>query len=199
MEILSDSALCSLEDVKQYLNLESEVDQDDLLIRLVNAASEAIITVTQREFASSGITPEMRVFDVRDAYLGSYLYIGDFSDVDEVVIKNDLDEIVTTMDLDNVVLYPRNRRPWEPYRALRLRGQTLGDLDYVEVTGTWGFVSIPEEIRQAAIVTASLWYARDIERFGATFSISQDHVELPRAIPPQVSDTISRYTTIPVG
>lgn len=36
-----------------------------------------------------------------------------------------------------------------------------GDMhDYVYITGTWGYASTPEDIKQAALETAAVWYKR---------------------------------------
>lgn len=195
MEELSTRALCSLDDVKQYVNLVDEVDQDELLIRLINSASEAVYTITGREFKTIGSNPQTRTFDAVEVYANGFLYLGDFTAISSVVIYDDYDNIVQTMDISDVILLPRNRQPWEPYQAIKLRHQSVSSTQYLEVTGTWGFPSVPEEIRQAVVVTVGIWYARDIASYSGTFSISQDRVELPQTLPPAVTDTISRYQT----
>lgn len=199
MEQLSTRALCSLDDVKQYVNLSDEVDEDELLIRLINSASEAIYTITDREFLPIGSNPQTRTFDATEVYANGFLYLGDFTDIDSVSIYDDYDNLVETMDMDDVISLPRNLKPWEPYQAIKLRHQALQSNYYLDVTGTWGFPSVPEEIRQAVIVTVSIWHARDIADFSGTFSIAEDRVELPQTLPPAVSDTISRYQILPVA
>lgn len=219
MDTLSERALCSLDDVKQYINLETDVDQDELLIRLINAASEAIYTITNREFTNADTGA--RRFDVSDVYANGKLYIGDFSgltsirvfskpyfDADSAAIVSDAlatSDIAyaATFDPDlpvfATVLYPRQPKPWESYNAVRIYGYTLSADQVIEVDATWGFPEVPQEIRQAAVVTVGIWHARDVADFGATFSVSQDRVELPRTIPPHVADSLYRYSGVGLG
>lgn len=197
MEVLNTRALCTLDDLKLYLGQPDEVVDDDLLIRLINAASDAIYTLTGREFKTIGTNPQTRTFDASEIYANGFLYVGDYTDVTNIVVYNSSDDVVAT-DPDYIKL-PRNRMPWEPYQAIRFKTQTVSSTDYIDITGSWGFPSVPEEIRQACVVTAFIWYERDIAKFSGTFSISEDRVELPRAVPAQVSDSLSRYQRLPVG
>lgn len=195
METLSERALCSLDDVKQYINLETDVDQDELLIRLINAASEAIYSITNREFVGPDSLTS-RSFDVQDVWVNGRLYLGDFQDIEAVTIYSAADELVAEVDIADITYYPRViKSPGEAQTAISIRNQSYNRSDWLLVSGMWGFYGIPEEIRQACIVTVAIWHARDIADFSGTFSIAQDRVELPRAIPPHVADTISRYQT----
>lgn len=200
-EVLSARALCDPADVKEYVGIdEADDDYDNLLVRLVNAASEAIYRVTEREFVVDGSNPLTRTFDVFGSYADGFLYVGDLNGAPtSVVIKDDDDATVQTLTVNtDVVLYPRVRATWQPVSRLRFRNldQKLRSMDYIEVTGNYGFPSIPEDIRQAAVVTAALWFARDVQKFSETFSLQEDRVELPRVLPAQVFDTARQYQAV---
>jgi hypothetical protein len=199
METLNARALCTLDDVKDYINLAEDVAQDDLIIRLINAASEAIHTITDREFVPMGSNPQIRTFDAYEVYANGFLYLGDFTDLESISIYSGAsDQLINEVNMADVTMLPRNPKPWEPYQAIRLRNNRLAWDYYLDVLGDWGFPMIPDEIRQACVVTVSVWHARDIANFSATFSINEDRVELPRVVPPQVQDTIARFQSIPV-
>ena len=43
------------------------------------------------------------------------------------------------------------------------------------------------------IYTAAEWYARDVEKFSATFSLDQERILMPTVLPSQVQALAERY------
>ena len=63
----------------------------------------------------------------------------------------------------------------------------------VQVDAEWGWPRVPEKVRQAVIYTAAEWYARDVEKFSATFSLDQGRILLPQVLPSQVQREAEGY------
>jgi len=197
-EQLSPRALCGLDDVKVYGGFDLQ-DQglDSLLIRLINAASAEIHRVAGREFKPAGANPQTRTFDV-PVRLGfdcqeREINVGDLAAWTSVAVWG------AAVGAGDVVGLPRVREEWEPFvklrftRLVRWRGVGLRASHYVpvDVTGDWGFPQVPEDIRQACVVTVMVWGERDIRHFSETFSLEEQRVELPRSLPRQVFDTVT--------
>jgi hypothetical protein len=198
---LATRALCTLEDAKLYAKVDLDDTSDDMeLINLINAASDAILDLADREFKLDGTNPQTRKFDFPEALTPQWrawaLAIGDLTTRTSVTIKNRLDgatvQTMLTADIDDL---PRVRRSWQPITALRLRNLVYSDDYYAEVVGSWGFPLVPPKIRQACKVTVATWYDRDIRTFSETFSIEEGRIELPRELPRQVYDTVVGYRT----
>jgi hypothetical protein len=198
---LSTRALCSLEDAKLYAKIGlDETDADSEIIKLINAASDAILDLADREFKVDGANPQTRKFDFPEALTPQRraytLALGDLTSRTSVTIKNRIDgttvQTMLTADIDDL---PRVRKSWQPITALRLRNLTYSDDYYAEIVGGWGFPLVPEKIRQACKVTVAIWLDRDIRTFSETFSIKEGRIELPRELPRQVYDTVIGYRT----
>lgn len=212
-EILSSLALCSLADVKTYNGIATlDVEHDDLLTRLINAASEAITAFAGREFV--GPVATQRFFDDevirrnRSYYVGpetihlGYLshdheiYLGDLRSVTSYSVLDRDGNVVGSLLPAQVTLYPRNPKPGHPYTSLRLRQMPWGNDYTLAVTGSWGWPSVPQDVRQTAVVTASIWFARDIQNFSQTFNNETERLEMPRSLPPQVVDALRHYVRL---
>jgi len=138
MEDLSTRALCSVSDVKGYVGVElADTSYDELLKRLINAATDEILRVTDRDFTLEDAGT--RTFGVGDCRLGNdQIRIHDAATVTAVTVKTETGDTRLT-DMSYVEKLPRSRRSYEPITALRFREVCrLGDSDYVEVTGTFG-------------------------------------------------------------
>jgi hypothetical protein len=185
---------------------------DDVLTRCVNAATELVYDYARREFiaenaVAGGVTqlpgglatiaPQLRSFDVDGGEILEWydddnfrrLPIGDLSAAPTLVtIKDQNGTVVETPASSAYVVEPRKPKPGRPYTTLWFRDDvtvpaTLRDGYVVEVTGVWGFPKIPERVRQATIETAALPYAKDVEKFTATFKVDSRTIVLPRALP----------------
>ena len=204
-ELLSPRALCTLEDVKAYLDPDdpSDDENDDLLRRLINAASNEIHkTSGNREFVAVNavrdgagvvtIAEQARVFDaltLRPTRSKHWqMRVGDLASLAAVSIDG------VAVDVAKVTTLPRVREPWRPITRLRMPL----DVDWHEqslitITGVWGFPQIPEDIRQAAIVTVTIWAARDLQTFSDVFVAAEGRVEIPRSLPSQAFDVAIKY------
>lgn len=194
-EVLSPFALCADADAAAYLPDGGTADPN-LLIRLVNAASEALTNLADREFVSGDATrtggnlnpipSKDRVFagaevlhvprNRPDWFPGCEreLELGDAQDVTAVSIKH-VDGSTAIVDMATVTKLPRRRiYPSEPIEALGFRSSTaICDSDEITVTAKWGFPAVPERIRQEAIRAACVWYTRDVRRLGSVFAAEE--------------------------
>jgi hypothetical protein len=224
----SPIALCTIEDVKAFLDLDPEPDEgdtpspeqdkvDDLLQRMVNAAATTIHRVSGREFVSTapGAGTERR-FDIEIEHARNFrqplglstrdIKIGDFHEAPSKVELRDptTDYLYQDATAYCTPLFLGGRRnaqfPWEPFVRLRLGYYTL----YTDpgtvlcVTTKWGFSTVPDDIYQSAYITAAEWYARDVEKFSGTFAASTDVTILARQLPGQVYDTVIGYRIVGV-
>lgn len=156
----NDRDLCALSDVTRYApGYDSTTDEDaddlnDILLSLIAAESEDWHDITGREFVA--VTGNnTRLFDLATHHARSRrVRIGDCADVTTVRILTQAGDVIETVAADDRVEWPRNRADYHPITALWFppasttpaaiaSGRTL------EVTGTWGFPSIPASVREA--------------------------------------------------
>jgi hypothetical protein len=161
--------LTTLADVRQFVGKPSDsaeqTEDDALLMALIAQASKAIHRYTGREFASTATDPATRVF----AYHGGgrlYLTPYDLRSVTSVQIDTESDNPFTlTADAD-YFLFPRNAPDgvyeWLELHDLEPASKTSANQTKpwreVEITGTWGFESVPDDVKLAAnMQVAFLW------------------------------------------
>jgi hypothetical protein len=188
-EALSPLALCTDEDVRAYLAIPSgDLSEDDrnTIIRLVNAASDTFTRESQRIWKNDGEDlPRFYLLDSFDLAVGR-IRIDDCTAVTDVSYGDFRSSLGATA-LDDASFYAVADEPgWPITRIVFLNGLPLQAGYGLAVTADWGWPAIPETVRQAVIYTAAEWYARDVEKFSATFSIDQGRVLLPQVLPVQV-------------
>ena len=197
-ETLAPTALCNDEDVRIYLGRGlDEIDDEDraTIIRLVNAASETFTDESQRLFKiDPALNPHERRFQVNAADLErGYLRIDDATDVVSVSSWDKRDGPSTGEAFTGFSTF--TALPDEPIMELWLGyGTSLAaGFSVLSVTADWGWPKVPEKARQAVIYTAAEWFARDVEKFSATFSVEQGAIILPRVLPSQVLEIATSY------
>jgi len=139
----------------------ANTDQDAIISALITQASAAIIRWTEREFApiTMGLT---RTFEWPwESALVSFAPF-DLATLTSVHVDTD---IVVGGSLIPATDY----RPWPAnakdgvYTGLRLRplvfntGRVMFPERQVQVTGDWGFPTIPDAVRRACIITVNEW------------------------------------------
>ena len=168
---VSTRALVKLPEVKDWLQQQNLTVSEDLeLVRVINDVSDRIYYESGgREFIAkdSGTT---RTFDVSN--YGYCIYVGDLASLTTaspaITVSNHEGTAIKTLNPSDVTLYPLNREPWEPIRKLefsRLTSPLLSPGYRVAVTGTWGFPSVPGNIRQAALDAIAAIMDRDVEHY----------------------------------
>lgn len=190
--------LCSLSDVRTFLQKQStDVGQDQIIQSLISRVSLAIMRYTEREFAPA-TTSEARKFEWNPET--AYLDLSPYDLRTVTTLKLDTDQASPyTLTTAEYRLWPKPSRDGT-YRALRLRPNSIvsptwqfPDVREVEVNGAWGFASVPEDVKHAAIATTAIWLRRDVSAFSTTFNITEDRVERPEFLPQAVARQLDQY------
>lgn len=203
MATLSPRALIGLDDVKAFANIDPNEDEDDdLLIDLINAASQSFYSLAQREFKPIRTNPQTRTFDLPASSFWSgapwrraEFFVGDLASFDAVTVNG------TTISGGAVTGLPRVREEWQPITRLRFDSTVaVGpsaasyDLALVTVHGNFGFPAVPEDIKQACRVTVASWSERSLKTFSEVFNSEQGALlPLPDLLPRQAYRTVLAY------
>ena len=163
-----ENGYCSLAQVKASARITDNVD-DDLLELAVEAASREIDQACERNFYNAGTAT--RIFAARDSFV---------CEIDDLIsltsLKTDPEgdgNYTVTWTATDFTLEPLNGISGgiaQPYNQIRARDTYLFPLEngepLVQVTGSWGWSSIPKAIEQATVILASRIYKRNDSPLG---------------------------------
>lgn len=156
-----ENGYATLTEVKRSLGITDSVD-DALLELCIESASRAIDNMCERTFFQGTAT---RVFVPDDSF---YTPIDDLYTVTSIKTADDADQVYDIVwDTNDYQLEPLNGNvngtPW-PATGIRAVGDYLfpvvGQEATVQVTGVFGWPSIPTAIRQAAILQSARYFKR---------------------------------------
>lgn len=176
--------LCTLDDVRNFLQKQtSDAGQDDTISELITRASRLILRYTEREFTPITASAT-RSFEWEG---GGWLSLAPY----DCTVVNSVARVL--MDGSTVALSAVQWRAWPVpnpdgvYTALRIYGtvpQSVGIKPTVmQVTGAWGWPSVPSEVRAACVETVTTWMRRDVAAFSTTYTIDEGRLERPEVIP----------------
>ena len=184
----SGGDLCTVADVRQALELPNDdVSRDSLIGTLITDMSKAIISEVDREFAPATASATRRF------RLGANSMVLDMSPYDlrvaTAVVLNPESPNATTLtattDYQLTPFQPQNGT----YLAIRFAvnqpnlhtSDTARDFGYtlVDVTGSWGFPTVPSDVRRACVIAVTASLRRDL----AEFAIAG--IDEPQAIAPE--------------
>jgi len=159
---------CSLSQVKASLRITDSVD-DDLLELAVESASREIDQACERVFYQSD--SETRIFAARDSFICE---IDDLYSFTSLKTAQDSDGVFdTTWEAKDYQLEPLNGIAGgipHPFTQIRATDEYLFPLDngeaLVQVTGDWGWASVPTAITQATVILAARIYKRNDSPLG---------------------------------
>jgi hypothetical protein len=150
------------------------------LVRVINDVSDRFYEEADgREFKrfDSTSSPTIRMFDVGiEAQTYMPFRIGDLSTTPTLVRILDKDgtarAAVATADM---VLYPRNRKPWQPITQIQFTTDVICPYwtDSIEITGVWGFPSVPGGVRQAVLDAVVATIDRPVESYSQDLAPAQ--------------------------
>ena len=166
---LAGHALIGLQEAKDWLNQNNiETGEELELVRVINDVSQRIIEQSERELIryDSTASATARSFDFTS---WPATCVGDLTSYTQVRFLNRDGTAVVTVAAGDIVDLPRNRRPWEPITHLRFTADVVRpDPDWaLEVTGVWGFPSVPGTVRQAVLDSVAWVLDRDVEHYSA--------------------------------
>lgn len=176
--------LCTVDDVKNVIQLPDAVDNLDVLIpEYITQSSRVIINYCKRQFAptETQVTKRFKV----DAYRV------DFSPWDlradstsfQVKLHPETNAPLVLTDGSNFGNAQYMFKPVHPerglYQSLQFSGflvivsQTLMAFNYalVDITGDWGFPTIPEDVNRACAITVGSWLTRSAPGVSAPWGI----------------------------
>lgn len=170
--------LCTSGDVTSYApGYTSDATTDALIVRLVTSESRSFHQQTGREVKAIDPAVATRRFDVAPWNARHRMVqIGDITTVTTVkIIDPDQTTELETVATANRVSLPRVREEWEPITGLYFPYSsaspvTLSAGYVVEVNGTWGFPSVPADVKEA-VAGMVLWrYVSDVSAAGTRFA-----------------------------
>ncbi len=142
--------------LKSALQIQDEID-DDFLELAIGAASRQIDQMTERQFFS---TTETRIFAPRDSLVCE---IDDLTSLTTLKSSSDADGVFDiTWQAKDFQLEPLNSLAGgipSPFTQIRAVDEYLFPTDNdeatVQVTGTFGFTPVPEQIKQATLILSA--------------------------------------------
>ncbi len=179
--------LCELADVLAYARgYRSDDATDALLERLIQSQTVRIAKRTGREVKAISPAVNTRRFDIQPWHARTReVPIGDLSAAPSSVkvISDDQATELETVTSANYVTLPRVREAQEPITGLYFPSSspaaaTLCAGYVLEVTGTWGFPSVPADLREACASLVVVEYASNPALAGTAFSEALEDVNL---------------------
>lgn len=149
--------LCTLADVRgRRQTAAGETEQDPEVARIITGVSAAIADDYKREFIA--VSDATRIFELSAGVCDRLILVPhEIRTVSQIRINPDGDEPIV-LEASDYQLAP-NPAEHGTYHRVRLRpGVFTVEADawnrtLVEITGDWGFAEIPENVREAAIVS----------------------------------------------
>lgn len=173
--------LCDPDDVYQYApgfdaDDGDNIDTAGVIEALIDAITVETIERTGLEFVAIDPALDPRTFDVGCQLIEHRtLRIGSASAVSSVVQKRNGATVQTFALGTDVVLLPRVRQVWQPYTQLWFPTLTGSpalfiEEDTIEVSATWGYPSVPADIRQACAKLVIVRYLTDVAAAGTALA-----------------------------
>lgn len=177
--VTSASNLCTLLDVRAALEMPaSDQTRNALASQLITIYSHAIMDEVNREFApitGSVGTPATRRFMVPIGQYRLDLDPYDLQTCSSIVVNPELATATTLAETDQYLMQPVTKPDgvWTSVEFSRLvtslyTSPTAVRYGYalIDVSGVWGFPSVPEPVRQACILAVTSAMRRDVSAFG---------------------------------
>jgi len=192
---------CSLSEVKAALRLSDAID-DTLIENSIEGASRRIDGYCGRFFYQT--TTAIRFF-ASDSYR---LPVPDISSTSGLIVATDDDgdgtfETTWTLNTDYVVEPLDAVLQSRPYRTITAVGGKTFPLFFipqeagVQVTATWGWSAIPDDVREACVLLSM----RQFARYNAALGVMAfgDMAVSVRSVDPDVRDLLSPYRMLGVA
>ena len=192
---------CTLAEVKAALRLNDAID-DTLIENSVEGASRRIDGYCGRFFYN---TTNAVKFFASDAYR---LAVPDISSTSGLIVQTDDNgdgsfETTWTLNTDYILEPTDAALQSRPYRRITATGGKTFPMFYipqdagVQVTATWGFSSIPDDVREACVLLSM----RQFARYNAALGVMAfgDMAVSVRSVDPDVRDLLSPYRVLGVA
>lgn len=194
------SDLCTLADVRALLaKPPADTAQNTVVQSLITRASQLICREIDREFAPPSTAGTKRRVEVPGAIVN--LAPWDLQVATLVTLHPESTGPVTLVANQDYVLLPV-KAPQGVYTHLKLSpgttpwfSQTAQNFGWalLDITGTWGFAAVPDDVVQACALTVVIWMRRDVTVFASSFNLDEAHLERPEALPAAVRAMLTHY------
>lgn len=186
--------LCSVNDVKQREGIATDND-DDLIGKIIDAATEVINDKTRREWVA--VEDTTRKFDASADVDGLELTF----DMDCAAIASVTNGDGTAVTTSQYFTNPRNSTPlysiqlkrsgsiaWEP--------DSNGDYeDAISVTGRWAYAtSVPNKVQEVAIQLVAFYYRIKDQNLNDVTAVDSGTFIIPSGSPATVRDILKPLT-----
>lgn len=194
--------LTDLDNVRAFLQYNaSDVDQDDVINDMITAASRAILEEFEREFAPTTDGDVRRfVFDLREPRLA--LSPWDLRAATSVVLnpQESGGTALTEWDHYELAPYPAKHGVFtgiDFLTPISLSSSTRRTTRcVVDVTGDWGFASVPEDVAHWCKVTAAEWLRKDVSAFSNVFNLESGFLERAAMLPAAAVAGLRHYRRV---
>lgn len=186
----------TLAETKAALRISDAID-DTLLEMAIESASRLIDGYAARNFYSSGSATRYYVADTEFV-----VQVDDLANGTVTVRSSEQGngQFDVTWNTDDYQLEPLNAvldgQAW-PYTSIRAIGDYLWPIEggeaLVQITGTWGWPSVPIAIKQACIIQASRIYKRLDSPLGVAGFGDLGAIRVSRNLDPDVEQLVMPY------
>ena len=169
----------------------SDPTQDEAIRFCINSASLRIMEYAGREYKSAAVGSTMRTFQITDGGCGyDEVSFGSYDAQTVTVVTIDTQLGQTGLTLTSTQYQPVPVQAWHGvYTGLHiLSGATgyvvAGSRRAVNVTGTWGWPSVPGHIKMACAETVKEWLAGEYQVNGGndTLGFVSQQLQLPARV-----------------
>lgn len=179
--------LTSLSDVRLFLQKpDADTGQDTIISALITRASDAIMRYTQREFAPAASSTARTFLSDNRGYVSLAPY--DVRAVSQIRLDTDTSNPVT-LTTDEYRLRPlpavHGVYTFLLLNPLSGRPNTRFAERTVEITATWGFATVPEDVEHACILTVVEWLRDDVSAFTTAYEGEDNPPNSPVSSIPQ--------------
>lgn len=166
--------LCTRADVIRLVpGYSDDPTTDGVIDDLIQSESQTWLNETGRELVPIAAGSSTRSFDLSWAQCSSRkVLIGDANTVTSVEVFDQAGTSLDTPASGDYVTLPRTRQDWQPIRRVWFPPNssdpvTLTPGYVIEVTGTWGFPSVPPDVRSAVARMVLVRYVADAAPAGS--------------------------------
>jgi hypothetical protein len=169
---LNTNALCSLADVRSAMETpDSDTSLDDVVTEYINEASELIIKTARRQFAP---VQTATAYTFKVSSKGRVVFLPyDLQSASQVMLHPEASQLV--VDPTDYQLEPFTNSegvytalvlsPW--LSRVSLRQLKFGN-PWCQITGTWGWPTVPYPVKRACIVTVRTWVRKDAQKMAGS-------------------------------
>lgn len=181
--------LCSLSDVRGFLELPTgDTGRDSLISSTITPISDAIARYCQREFVATASATRVFRLDVGTLKLDFAPY--DLRTASSVRLHPETDQPITLTAVTDYQLQPVTTPSFGVYTGIRIgsrqanvfQSDSARYFGYAQlgITGAWGFATVPEDVKRAAVVAVASAIRRDVPALDLGDMINTD----PRQMAP---------------